>query len=227
VRSRVNVSDSPIDPVRLEALIDFYLLAKGVVVGEGFGDEITWQGQIQFSRVDESIFLREAAWVVLSCGMRETVVRRKFQAISLAFYNWLSARHIRTNARQCRRGAFRVFGHLGKINSIIEIARSIDKAGFDTFKRKVQTDGILFLQSLPYVGPATSYHLAKNVGLDVVKPDRHLVRISALMGYADPAELCRAISTAVGDRVSVVDVVVWRYATLNPGYRDFIVRYIH
>lgn len=219
--------DSQMDPPAREAIVDFYLLAKGIVVGEGFGDEIAWQDQVQFSEVDENTFLREAAWVVLSSGMREAVVRSKFQSFSLAFYNWLSARRIRTNARQCRRTAFRIFGHLGKINSIIEIARLVDDEGFDVFKQKIGTEGVLFLQSLPYIGPTTCYHLAKNLGLDVVKPDRHLLRISALMGYADPVELCRTISSAVGDRASVVDIVVWRYATLNPGYKDFLARYIH
>jgi hypothetical protein len=209
-----------------EALIDFYLLAKGVVVGEGYGHEIAWQDSVRFSEVDESFFLREAAWVVLSCGMRESVVRSKFQSFSDAFYNWLSARRIRTNAHRCRKSAFRIFGHAGKIDSIIEIASSVDTFGFEAIRNKIQAEGVLFLQSLPFVGPTTCYHLAKNLGLDVVKPDRHLLRISTLMGYPNPAELCGAIASSVGDRVSVVDLVIWRYATLNPGYKNFMTRYI-
>ena len=210
----------------IERVVGFYLLAKSVVVGEGFGEEIEWQDRVQFSEVSESQFLREAAWVVLSSGMREAVVRTKFPAFSLAFHNWLSARQISTNARQCRKSASLIFAHLRKINAIIEIARSIDRDGFDVFKHKIDSEGVIFLQSLPFIGPATSYHLGKNIGLDVVKPDRHLVRICALAGYASPIELCQKIASAVGDRVSVVDLVVWRYATLNPGYRDFLVRYL-
>jgi hypothetical protein len=59
-----------------------------------------------------------------------------------------------------------------------------------------------------------------------VKPDRHLVQIAALMGYENHTEFCEVISTSVGDRVSVVDLVVWRYAMLNPGYKNFLTRYI-
>jgi len=194
---------------------------------EGFGDEIVWQNRVQFSHVSESIFLREAAWVVLSSGMKETVVRGRFPAFSVAFCDWTSARQILENAPKCREGALRIFGHYGKVDSIIEIAGLIDSAGFNVIKDRIAEDGITFLQSLPFIGPITSFHLAKNIGLDVVKPDRHLLRISALAGYPSPAELCRQISNAVGDRVSVVDLVVWRYATLNPGYVDFLAHYLH
>lgn len=210
-----------------ERIVDFYLLAKSTVIGEGFAEEIEWQDQLQFSDVDERGFLREAAWVVLSAGMREKVVRCKFEAFSMAFCNWLSARQIVLKASQCKRAASRVFDHQRKITSIIEIAKSVDRTGFDIFKDKIISEGVLFLESLPYVGPATSYHLAKNIGLDVVKPDRHLLRISALAGYSNPGEMCLRISSAVGDRLSVVDLVVWRYATLNPGYREFLSRYLH
>lgn len=208
-----------------EACVDFYLLAKSIVLGEGFGHEVSWQDERRFAEITETVFLREAAWVVLSSGMRETVVRNKFNPLSAAFNNWASARDIRENTGLYRRNAFRVFGHARKIESIIEIAGKVDRIGFDGFKRKILDEGVSFLRSLPYIGPATSYHLAKNLGLDVVKPDRHLLRIAALMGYDNPADFCQAISTSVGDRVSVVDVVVWRYATLNPGYKDFLARY--
>src|SRR5207245_1791454 len=109
-------------------------------------------------------------------------------------------RQIAVNASDCKRAASLVFDHPRKIASIIEIARSVYRTGFDAFKSKIVSEGVLFLQSLPYVGPATSYHLAKNIGLDAVKPDRHLLRISALAGYSNPKEMCLRISTAVGDR---------------------------
>jgi hypothetical protein len=212
---------------RLDRVVGFYLLAKTVVVDQGFGEEIAWQDQVRFSELDEGIFLREAAWVVLSSGIREAVIRKKFPGFSAAFHNWFSAGRITTNARECRNNALRVFAHSAKVNSIIEIARLVDCVGFDVFKQRVDLGGVQFLQTLPFIGPATCYHLAKNIGLDVVKPDRHLLRISALAGYANPAALCREISDVVGDRLSVVDLVVWRYATLNPGYRQFLTRYLH
>src|SRR5260370_2025861 len=158
--------------------------------------------------------------------MREVVIRNKFPAFSKVFYDWNSAQQISMTADDCRYNAFRIFAHPGKIDSIIDIAARIASDGFEAIKDKIGSDGVEFLRSLPFIGPATSFHLAKNIGLDVVKPDRHLMRICALAGYENPADFCANISTVVGDRLSVVDLVVWRYATLNPGYRDFLTRYL-
>jgi hypothetical protein len=212
---------------RIERIIDFYMLAKRVVVDEGFAEEIAWQNGLQLSDLNEKTFLRESAWVVLSSGMREVVIRQKFREISTAFCGWASASQITTNASECRNRASKIFCHLGKIDSILAIASLINTLGFATFKYKIDTDGVSFLQSLPFVGPVTCYHLAKNIGMDVVKPDRHLTRISGLAGYKNPTDFCGTISAIVGDRVCVVDLVVWRYATLNPGYKHFLTGYLH
>jgi hypothetical protein len=211
--------------MRHRRAVDFYLLARAIVLEGGFRVEIEWQDRAHLADVDERLFLKEAAWVILSSGMREAIVRSKFPAVSRAFYNWKSSRQIVGNAESCRRNARKAFAHAGKLNSIIDIATMIDRQGFDSLKGRIGTQGVGFLQSLPFLGPITSYHLAKNLGLDVVKPDRHLVRISMMAGFATPAEFCRSISSTVGERVSVIDLVVWRYATMNPGYNEFLRRY--
>ena len=57
--------------------------------------------------------------------------------------------------------------------------------------------------------------------MPVAKPDRHLVRIAEGVGYDSPQQLCDVVSEIVGDPVSVVDIVTWRYATLKG---DFVYR---
>ena len=201
-------------------IIEIYMKAKEAVIGEGFVAEIDWQDGIRFSQIGESDFLREAAWVVLSSGMREAVIRLKFPAMSEAFYFWRSANQVVKNLEQCRIRALAVFRHRQKINAIITIAERIYAQGFEIFKTRIQSEGVEFIQTLPFMGPATSYHLAKNIGLDLVKPDRHLLRVAAAAGYASPQLLCQDISEAVGDRVSVIDLVIWRFATLNSNYAE-------
>lgn len=227
MRADTEINERVTNTDRVERVVGFYLLAKAVVIDQGFAEEIAWQNQLQLSNLHEGPFLREAAWVVLSAGMRETVIRGRFPELSRAFHHWLSAHAITSTARASRKKALRVFNHPRKIDSIIEIACVIEALGFDALRRRIWLEGVSFLQSLPFIGPVTSYHLAKNIGLDVVKPDRHLQRISSLAGYADPKTFCQDISCRVGDRLSVVDLIVWRYATLNPGYRHFLARYLH
>jgi hypothetical protein len=206
---------------RQRRAVEFYIKAKQAVIVEGFAAEIDWQNQLRFSRITESDFLREAAWVVLSSGMREVVIRKIFQPISAVFYAWESATQIVNDSQKCRTLALSLFAHQQKIDAIITIAQIISSQGFENFKKCIQHDGVRFIQSLPFMGPATSCHLAKNLGLDIVKPDRHLLRLAAAAGYESPKRLCEDISASVGDRLSVVDLVMWRFATLNPNYSDY------
>ncbi len=206
---------------RLNKIVEAYLKAKESIIGEGFAAEIDWQAEIRFSQITESDFLREAAWVVLSSGMRETVIRLKFNAISKAFYYWRNANDIIDNSEKCRNQALKIFHNQKKIDAIISIAEQISVQGFGIFKTNIQTGGVKFIQSLPFMGPATSYHFAKNIGLDVVKPDRHLLRVAATAGFESPKLLCEEISKSVGDRVCVIDLVIWRFATLNANYTEY------
>jgi len=204
-----------------ERIIEAYLEAKEYVVKEGFGEEIDWQDSISFAQIKEFDFLRESAWVVLSSGMSEAIIRKKFPSISMAFNSWQSAAYISKNSEKCRTKALNVFGNKKKIEAIISITQRVFSQGFEIFKRHIQRDRIGFIRTLPFMGPATSYHLAKNIGLDVVKPDRHLLRVASVAGFDSPESLCGKISDTVGDRISVIDLVIWRFATLNRNYVGF------
>ena len=60
----------------------------------------------------------------------------------------------------------------------------------------------------------------KRISATAIKPDRHLMRISEIMGYKSPESLCRTISEIVGDSLAVVDLVIWRYAVLSKNYEN-------
>jgi hypothetical protein len=199
-------------------LVDAYLTARERIVAAGYAWEIDWQDRLRLEDVTESYFLREAAWVVLSAGMRESVVRLCFDRISKAFLLWKSADAIVRRSRACIQSAFRTFGHIGKLEAIGTIAEAVAKRGFGNWKARLTSEGIDELQGLPFIGPITRFHLAKNIGLDVVKPDRHLLRMAHIAGYDGPEPMCRAIAGVTQDRLATVDVVFWRYATLDSNY---------
>ena len=202
-------------------LVRSYLNIKRRLVDNGWGDEIDWQDDLDFQSVTESDFLRETAWVVLSAGMAERVIQVKFPVITEAFCGWSSADAIVQDRRAIRRKALRAFNHEAKIASIIEIACAVSATGFPRVKECIEREREQFLAKLPYIGPVTALHLAKNLGLDVAKPDRHLVRIAEAAGYDSAATLWSRIADIVGDRVSVVDLVLWRFATQERRYRDY------
>ena len=60
------------------------------------------------------------------------------------------------------------------------------KNSLTIIKSKILMQGIEFIQTFPYMGKATALHFAKNLGLDFAKPDRHLNRICATLGFSSP-----------------------------------------
>lgn len=202
-------------------LLASYYLAKLAVVEAGFENEIAWQERRCLRDVDERLFLREAAWVVLSSGMRESVIRRLFPAVGAAFGHWHSAAWIVEHHRECRAKAKEAFHHAQKVDALVEISRTVASCGVVSLLSDLRERGPDSLRTLPYMGPATSRHLAKNLGIDTAKPDRHLVRVAEATGYASPATLCEHLARMVGDAVAVVDVVIWRFATISADYVNF------
>ena len=184
----------------------------------GFAAEVDWQDDLSFKKIEESDFLREAAWVVLGSGMREAVVRRKFDEFSRAFLGWESAAAIVENKAFCRVTALSCFAHTRKIDGILAIADHVAAVGYTSVRRSIEDVGLEYLERFPFIGPITRYHLAKNIGLDVAKPDRHLVRISKASGFSSAELMCRTIADLVGEKVAVVDIVLWRFATFNGNY---------
>jgi len=203
-------------------LLSKYVFAKTIVIDEGYSDEIFWQSNLRFDDLDESMFLKELAWVVLSSGMKERVVRNLFGKISECFFNWVSVERIVENEGTCFYEATKVFNNKSKISALINAAHRIKSIGFHQLKKMISENHIETLQEFSYIGPVTVYHLAKNIGLPVAKPDRHLTRIANRAGYNEVQEFCNEISRLSGDSISVVDIVLWRFATIESDYLNVL-----
>jgi hypothetical protein len=202
-----------------------YLLAKQRVIGSGFEHEIAWQETVSAENVTPTFFVREAAWVVLCAGMRESVIRGRFVRLGDAFENWVPQR-IAGNRRGCRARALRVFNHVAKIDAIVNIAVAVQDEGVDVFLHGIDEHGPAFLTRLPFIGDVTCYHLAKNLGFATAKPDRHLQRIAAAFGFPGAQQLCEALAEVLAEPVQVVDIVLWRFATIEHSYVSWLERAI-
>ena len=202
-------------PLDARQLASFYMDAKERVIERGYAGEIDWQEDAKSAGFSESTFLSETAWVILSSGFRESILRRCFGEFSAAFFYWASARKIVTSSDSCREQSLEVFGNERKVDAILRIAQVVADEGIDTIRSAVNKQGPTFLQQFPFLGPVTSIHLAKNLGVPLVKPDRHLVRFAEATGYNSPNEMCQTIADVVGESLSVIDIVIWRFATLS------------
>jgi hypothetical protein len=201
-----------------ELLVRQYLAAKRAVIEAGYAEEIAWQATAQQRPTfAPPVFASEAAWVVLSAGMRESVVRCLFEDLSDAMYQFDPVA-LPSNRRRARSRALHVFDHPGKIDAILDIAATAGDLGEAGLRQAVERDAEMFLRSLPYVGPVTWRHLAKNLGMPIAKPDRHLVRVVEATGRASVDSLCDEISAWLGEAVSVVDIVLWRWSVLHSSH---------
>jgi hypothetical protein len=204
-------------PADLDSALSFFNSAMEYIADSGLEQELNWQRTVTFEDFTETQFLREAAWVILCSGFRESIVRRIFDHVSLSFCDWESAELIVRSKNLCHTAALASFRNERKLEAVWKTAELIYRSGFSHFKVEVIKSPIAQLQCLPYIGPITAVHLAKNLGLDVAKPDRHLVRLSEQFGYNCTAELCGEIARATGEKVNVVDLALWRYmANVQP-----------
>ena len=200
----------------LSAAVRFFSNACSYVQNAGLLGEIAWQRKAIFTEFTEGELLREHAWVTLCSGFRESTVRRVFDRVSLCFCDWESAEAIVLAGEICCSTATSAFANRRKMRGIFSTAKHIHDVGFGQFKQSVLANPIESLQALPFIGPITSWHLAKNLGLDVAKPDRHLARVSASLGFGSPDHFCRELAITTGEQAKVIDLIVWRYIADNP-----------
>lgn len=158
-------------------------------------EERTFEEQTYWS------FFRQYVYVVLNSGMKNAVAEK-------IYYRFME--------NSCD---LQIIGHPGKREAIKDALENY-KQWFTALR--ANKDKLAYLESLPFIGKITKYHLARNLGLDYVKPDRHLVKIAANFGYiprlarTDIFEkavqrMCKELAAEFGLRVGTVDVILWRY----------------
>lgn len=175
---------------------EVYMKLKESVIQAGYAAEVDWSDSIKKCE-KAGKFLDEYIWVVINSGMKEQVGRVIFGRIQEAMHNNLPLSE--------------VFAHKGKVAAIEKMIQCYEEkfAEFQNTEHK-----LAHLESLPWVGTITKYHLAKNLGLTFIKPDRHLVRIAKGFGVTC-FEMCERLSQQTGDKLVTVDQVIWRAANLG------------
>lgn len=137
-------------------------------------------------------FAQETIWVICNSGMKNTVARLIYDRIMAAFGAGLPASA--------------GFGHPGKAAAIQRIWDERD-AYFAAYM--AAEDKLAYCASIPWIGQITKFHLAKNFGFDVAKPDVHLERLAKHEG-TDPHHLCAQLAAETGYRAATVDLILWR-----------------
>jgi hypothetical protein len=157
----------------------------------GYSEDSAWAEQLR-QPDDADEFAETAVYVIVNSGMQYPVAQQ-------IFGRCLEALGARGSVRKA-------FGHPGKARAIDRIWKERRQL-FDAYR--IADDKLEFCRSLPWIGPVTSYHLAKNLGLDVPKPDVHLARL-ARRDKTTVERLCAKLARQTGYRSATIDTILWR-----------------
>lgn len=160
-------------------------------LGDVATDDIAWSETVAAPTSAED-FALEAIFVICNSGMKNTVARRIYDRVR--------------DALHAGRPVGEAFGHKGKAGAIEAIWRDRSKL-LEEYRRA--NDKVGYCAKLPWIGQITKYHLAKNFGADVAKPDVHLQRLADREGTT-PQHLCERLARETGLRVATIDLLLWR-----------------
>lgn len=161
------------------------------LLGDVACDDIAWSESVGLPETAED-FAGEAIWVICCSGMKYTVARIIQDRVNAAL--------------TAGKTVFETFKHAGKAKAIETIYRERERLYAEFMKAE---DKLAYCETLPWIGHITKYHLGKNYGLDVAKPDVHLQRLADLEGTSAQA-LCERLAPELGWRIATVDLVIWR-----------------
>lgn len=169
--------------------------------GVPLADHITWS-ETCGPPEDAEQFALEAIFVICNSGMNHKVARGIFERVKAELRRGVC---IDPAMRKRFLGLPPVFGHAGKCQAIDRIW-SLREYYFDGYM--AADDKVAFCGTLPWIGEITKFHLAKNFGADVAKPDVHLQRMAKRYGTT-PQKLCADLAAATGYKARTVDLILW------------------
>jgi len=184
-------------------LLQVYNYMKQYVIEKGYKSDLEgYQNIPPLEQMSKWYFFYQYAWVVINSGMKNQIAEKIFEK----FWNKGDIN-------------FDAIRHKHKNFSLRKVYNKLDKI-FNQYKNS--KDKLKFLESLPHIGIKTKYHLAKNLGFDYAKPDRHLTRIASFFNYDNVQEFCNVVSQLSNDEIKIVDTVFWRFANLNNNYLEIL-----
>ena len=204
-----------------QEFIDLYISCLREVLERG------WANEVRENRERPSIdtigriqFFHEYAFCVYVSGFKWKTVNMRWPDLTRIFKGWDNDQ-VCENKLEVEREALQVINHEKKVKAILSCAQMLSEVGWDNYKASlIHADlphQLKQLEKLPYIGPAMRRQLAGAIGIDAVaKPDIHLRRVALKYWGSDTEdgvqEFTERIASLVGERVKVVDYVLWRYS---------------
>ncbi len=167
-------------------------------------------------KLNSENFALEVIYVILASGFNQQTAKRKFFEIT----NLLKQKN-----DVLLPDLLKIFNNQNKMKSILKIWNNKEIYCSDFYKLKTDNEKLNFLETLPYIGKITKNHLARNLGMNMVKYDVWIKRLgAALYGngkdfdeniLSDDVKIAcdtmfDEISKTTGLKKGYIDVVLWK-----------------
>lgn len=116
-------------------------------------------------------FASAVAYVILASGFSQKTAKKIHKIIME-----------KIPKNQCIDDLLKIFNNKNKINAIVKVWQNREKYCRDFYDLENDDEKILYLQKLPHIGKITANHLARNLGINVVKYDIWIQRLGVLYG---------------------------------------------
>jgi len=189
-------------------------------VNEFYPEDLNRIMSTKFETLQPTDFFREYMWCVYTSGFNAKVVSRMFpilQDIYRPLDDVFANFKVNIDSVAMAHHALAICNNKRKVKSIIDMAfkggQEIKKSSWSIY-RDTKLSSPDKLKELPFIGPITCYHLARNIGLlYYVKPDLHLNRMAINWKFEGPVELCRSIQKEFNLPLGIIDLVLWYSAS--------------
>lgn len=186
-----------------------------------YAKEMKEIASIDFNSLDSFRFWEEYVWCVYVGGFNSKIVAAKWESLSESYWPW----------DLCDESFWYfvepILAHRAKFDGIVSVAYLLrqyrdakpgNRLWWSEFKQDYLRS-VELIQKLPFMGPVTAHHLARNIGHSTIKPDLHLVRLSRHYMYGSPFLMCRELSERYQESLAVVDLILF-YTASTFGTQD-------
>ena len=167
---------------------------------------------MNFEDVDLRAFLRQYLWVIYVSGFRNAVVKKHFDGLRAAFHDLDLDRIAAMQSIDAQALPIR---NQRKADAFLDGCRMIRREGWHSLRERLREQGRAALRELPWMGPATSRHMALALGIeDTEKPDTWIMQCADKCS-ATVEQMVTFLSREYGLRRQQVDAYLWQYCRDN------------
>jgi len=203
VEPHVAIGEWKNQPPPLVSLEEYYAHAHRMCEDK-YSKMLDYYRRLKLDHVTPETFWWEYVWCVYASGFNAKVLTKLFPDLQDALGMWylLSMEDRWYHVAP-------LFSNVRKYNACRKTAQLLASYdSWDLFKQD-HLQNTESMRKLAYIGSITCYHLARNLGMDAVKPDLHLVRLADHFGWPDPETMCHYLSGLYEERLGVVDLILW------------------